>query len=254
MSYQPTTRGIQTMEIENTIPDDAALLSSELEVLRAGQRLALLYDRYGKRLAATTSFGLQASIMLHLISRHAPGIPVIFIDTGYHFPETYRYAEQLGEMLGIDLRFAQPAMTSARQEALYGRLWEQGKEGLDRYALINKIEPMNRALKELGADVWLSGLRRSQSSTRSRRAFAERQKSTLKVYPILDWADAQVSAYMAEHQLPPHPLAAMGYATMGDWHSTVPLDEDGDAETTRFNGQKYECGLHLDSGRGDFQI
>jgi phosphoadenosine phosphosulfate reductase len=254
MSIQTANYENRAMETQVAPTDDASLLSTELEVLRAGQRLALLYERYGDRLAATTSFGLQASIMLHLIGAHAPRIPVIFIDTGYHFPETYRYAEQLTGLLGIDLRFAQPTMTSARQEALYGRLWEQGKEGLDRYALINKIEPMNRALQELGTDVWISGLRRSQSSTRSHRAFAERQKSTLKVYPILDWADAQVSAFMAEHHLPAHPLAALGYATMGDWHSTVPLDEDGDAESTRFNGQKYECGLHLDSGRGDFQI
>ncbi len=235
-------------------PDDAQALSLELGALRAGRRLELLYERYGPRLAATTSFGLQSSVMLHLVKQYAPKIPVIFIDTGYHFPETYRYAQRLVDLLGVDLRYAQPTMTSARQEALYGRLWEQGKEGLERYALLNKIEPMNRALKELGADVWISGLRRSQSSTRSTRAFAERQKNTIKVYPILDWADAQISAYMAEHELPPHPLAAMGYATMGDWHSTVPLDEDGDAESTRFNGQKYECGLHLDSGRGDFQI
>jgi len=254
MTYQIPNSTNLTMEPPSAQSDDASLLSAELDGLRAGRRLALLFERYGKRLAATTSFGLQSSVMLHLIKEHAPQIPVIFIDTGYHFPETYRYARQLAELLGVDLRYAQPAMTSARQEALYGRLWEQGKEGLDRYSLINKIEPMNRALKELGADVWISGLRRSQSSTRSNRTFAERQKSTLKVYPILDWADAQVAAYMSEHHLPPHPLAAMGYATMGDWHSTVPLDDDGDAESTRFNGQKYECGLHEVSTRSDFQI
>lgn len=254
MSCQTQNPPNRTMEPQSITSDDACALSAELGALRAGRRLALLFERYGKRLAATTSFGLQSSVMLHLIREHAPQIPVIFIDTGYHFPETYRYARHLQELLGVDLRYAQPSMTSARQEALYGRLWEQGKDGLDRYALINKIEPMNRALTELGADVWISGLRRSQSSTRSNRAFAERQKNTLKVYPILDWADAQISAYMAEHHLPPHPLEAMGYATMGDWHSTVPLDEDGDAESTRFNGRKYECGLHLDSGRGDFQI
>jgi phosphoadenosine phosphosulfate reductase len=254
MNYQASDPSIRAMEPPSATFDEAASLTAELDVLRAGRRLALLFERYGKRLAATTSFGLQSSVMLHLIKEHAPQIPVIFIDTGYHFPETYRYARNLAELLGVDLRYAQPAMTSARQEALYGRLWEQGKEGFDRYALINKIEPMNRALQELGSDVWISGLRRSQSSTRSSRAFAERQKSTLKVYPILDWADAQVSAYMAEHHLPPHPLASLGYVTMGDWHSTVPVDEGGDAESSRFNGTKYECGLHLDSGRGNFQI
>jgi phosphoadenosine phosphosulfate reductase len=112
---------------------------------------------------------------------------------------------------------------------------------------------MNRALRETGADVWLSGLRRSQSKTRSDRSFVERQKKTLKAYPILDWADAQVDLYFHQHDLPRHPLAAKGYVTMGDWHSTKPA-EGGDAESTRFNGEKYECGLHLDSGSSDFQI
>jgi len=119
--------------------------------------------------------------------------------------------------------------------------------------MLTKIEPMNRALRETGADVWLSGLRRSQSKSRSDRPFVERQKKTLKAYPILDWADAQVDLYYHQHGLPRHPLAARGYVTMGDWHSTVPVT-DGDAEATRFNGRKYECGLHLDSGSSDFQI
>jgi phosphoadenosine phosphosulfate reductase len=112
---------------------------------------------------------------------------------------------------------------------------------------------MNRALRESGADVWLSGLRRSQSKTRQNRAFVERQKNTIKAYPILDWADAQVELYFQKHELPRHPLAAKGYVTMGDWHSTRPAEGD-DAEATRFNGQKYECGLHLDSKASDFQI
>jgi phosphoadenosine phosphosulfate reductase len=113
---------------------------------------------------------------------------------------------------------------------------------------------MDRALKELGADVWISGVRRSHSSSRAERAFAEQQKKTLKVYPILDWADAQVSVFMHEHGLSRHPLEAEGYVTMGDWHSTRPAVDGLDAEATRFNGEKYECGLHLDSGNSDFQI
>jgi phosphoadenosine phosphosulfate reductase len=138
-------------------------------------------------------------------------------------------------------------------QALWGNLWEQGKEGADHYAMLTKIEPMNRALRETGADVWLSGLRRSQSQTRVDRPFVERQKKTLKAYPILDWADIQVELYLNQHGLPRHPLAEKGYRTMGDWHSTRPA-ENGDAEASRFNGEKYECGLHLESGSSDFQI
>jgi phosphoadenosine phosphosulfate reductase len=234
-------------------PVDAGWLSAELAPLRAGERLRLLHQRLGDRLIATTSFGLQAAVMLHLIHEHAPEVPVVFIDTGFLFPETYRYAEELSSRLKLDLRVYQPTVSAARMQALWGNLWEDGREGADRYALLTKIEPMNRALRESGADVWLSGLRRSQSHTRADRPFVEQQKRTLKAYPILDWADAQVELYFNEHQLPRHPLAEKGFVTMGDWHSTRPA-EDGNAEATRFDGNKYECGLHLDSGTPDFQI
>ena len=234
--------------------DTAEKLSAELEKLKVGDRLRLLHERYGDRLVASTSFGIQSAIMLDLIATHVPEVPVIFIDTGYLFPETYQYAEQLTERFSTDLRVYQPKMTAARMEATHGRIWEQGGEGLEKYGRITKVEPMARALQELGADVWISGLRRSQSSTRINRALAEQQNKTLKVYPILDWADAQISAYMHDRSLPQHPLASQGYVTMGDWHSTQPVNGAGDAESTRFNGEKYECGLHLDSGNNDFQI
>jgi len=240
--------------IETTSITEAEALSNELAALKAGERLRLLHQRYGSRLVATTSFGIQAAVMLHLIHEHAPKIPVVFIDTGFLFPETYHYADDLGKRLNLDLRVYQPTVSAARMQALWGNLWEQGKEGSDKYGVLTKIEPLDRALKELGADVWISGVRRSQSKTRADRAYAEQQKKTLKVYPILDWADAQVSVYMNQHNLPPHPLAEKGYVTMGDWHSTSPVADGLNAEATRFNGEKYECGLHLDSGVPDFQI
>lgn len=232
---------------------EVAALNRDLERLGAGERLALLAERFNGRVLATTSFGLQAAVMLKLLRDHAPDIPVVFIDTGYLFAETYRYAALLEEHLGFEARIFTPAISAARQEALRGRLWEEGPEGQEQYARIHKIEPMNRALQELGANVWISGLRRAQSPTRSQREVAEQQSRTLKVYPIIDWDDGQVERYMREHGLPRHPLAAAGYVTMGDWHSTLPGTRSG-RESTRFNGEKYECGLHLDSGEQDFQI
>ncbi|MCX6874947.1 MAG: phosphoadenylyl-sulfate reductase [Verrucomicrobia bacterium] len=233
---------------------DPAAISATLAPLRAGERLRFLYGKLGARLVATTSFGIQAAAMLHLIHEHAPKVPVVFIDTGYLFPETYRYAEELTSRLDLDLRIYQPNITAARIEALWGELWSDGQAGADKYALLTKIEPMNRALRELGADVWLSGLRRSQSKTRADRAFAEQQNKTLKIYPILDWAEAQLDHYFREHELPRHPLAGEGFLTMGDWHSTRPAGADSEPGATRFSGTKYECGLHLDSGTPDFQI
>ena len=232
---------------------DAPELSEELKNLRAGERLELLYERLGSRLVASTSFGLQAAVMLKLLHDHAPKVPVISIDTGFLFPETYRYAEELMEKFPLDYRIYHPTVSAARMQAIHGDLWEQGREGAEKYGILTKVEPMNRALKEIGGDVWISGLRRAQSDTRQDRPFVEQQKKTLKAYPILDWADAQVDIFYHQNDLPRHPLAEQGYVTMGDWHSTRP-STDGTANGTRFNGEKYECGLHLDSGTSDFQI
>ncbi len=222
--------------------------------MKAYERIQWLQQEYGSRLVLSTSFGLQAAVMLDLISKHAPEVPVIWIDTGYLFPETYQYADDLKQRFDLNIKEYQPLMTAARQEALHGKLWEQGEEGNTKYGLINKVEPMNRALSELGTDIWISGLRRSQSSTRVDRPYFEQQKKTLKVYPILDWTDVQVQQYYREHSLPKHPLEAKGYQTMGDWHSTSPVGEGQSAEHSRHGGNKYECGLHLDSGANDFQI
>ena len=185
--------------------------------------------------------------MLHLISRHAPQTPVIFIDTGYLFPETYHYAEKLTNLLNINLKIYTPKYSAARIEALWGKVWEQGEVGENRYARLTKIDPMNEALKELEAAVWMSGIRRSQSKSRINKPFIEKQNQIEKAYPILDWTDEEVVAYQARHNLPAHPLQNKGYVTSGDVHSTKPLQEVSNPEGTRFNGEKYECGLHLNS-------
>ena len=209
------------------------------------ERFESLADDWGQQLVASTSFGLQSSVMLHLISRYAPATPVVFIDTGFLFPETYRYARELTNRLDINLHIYTPKFTAARLQALWGKLWEQGEAGEARYARMTKIEPMNRALGELGARVWMSGLRRSQSRTRSGRDFVEVHHQILKAYPILEWSDDQVDQYCRENDLPAHPLREKGYVTSGDVHSTKPLSAVSSIEETRFDGQKFECGLHL---------
>ncbi len=230
---------------------EAEEVAQTLADLKAGERIKWLYETYGDRVVASTSFGLQAAVMLHLIAENAPKIPVVFVDTGYLFPETYQYLEKLTASLEVDIRRYVPKLTAAHQDACWPKQWETDPQ---RYATINKVEPMNRALQELEKDIWISGLRRSQSSTRRNRELAEQQNATLKVYPILDWADAQVASYFYTHQLEHHPLEPDGYLTMGDWHSTRKPKQGEDGEATRFGGEKYECGLHEFSGENDFQI
>lgn len=227
---------------------------SGLETATAEERVAWAVQEFGDGLILTTSFGIQAAVMLHLATQIAPKLPVVFIDTGYHFAETYRFAEALTRRLRLNLKVFQPRRTSAQQEALDGKRWEQGLEGLKAYNFENKVEPMERAVRELGARAWLAGLRRAQASTREGLGVVQTQNKTTKIHPIIDWSEREIYRYLNAHGLPYHPLWEKGYVSIGDWHSSAPLQPGQSEEQTRFGGMKRECGLHEVSGRGDFSI
>ena len=192
----------------------------------------------------STSFGAQSAVMLHLVTQVIPDIPVIFVDTGYLFPETYRFADALTARLRLNLKVYRAAESPAWIEARHGRLWEQGERGIDAYNEIMKVEPMRRALAELGAHAWLAGLRRAQSSTRDRLPVVSIQDGRAKILPIVTWSDRDVHGYLTENGLPYHPLWEEGYVSIGDVHTTRPLTAGITAEETRFFGLKRECGLH----------
>lgn len=236
--------------------DDAVIASwnRELEPQAAAQRVRWALEQFRGHAVLSTSFGAQAAVMLHLVTRIDPQIPVVFIDTGYLFHETYRFAEELTAKLGLNLKIYNPSVTAARQEALNGRLWEQGVEGLEKYGKINKVEPMSRALRELGARVWMTGLRRQHASTRGELPVVKRQNRMLKLHPIIDWTDRQVGEYLQQHGLPYHPLWEQGYVSIGDTHSTARFADGMKTEETRFGGLKRECGLHELSGEPDYMI
>jgi phosphoadenosine phosphosulfate reductase len=233
---------------------ETAAVSFDLEKASAEDRIKWAVEQHGDGLVMTTSFGIQAAVMLHLVTRVAPKIPVIFIDTGYLFPETYTFARDLTEKLGLNLKKYVPAMTGAEQEALYGKQWEQGIDGLKRYNFINKVEPMDRAVRELGATAWLAGLRRTQGSTREALKVVQQQNKITKVHPIIDWDNRTVHRYLTQHGLNYHPLWDQGYVSVGDWHSTTKLLDGMKEEDTRFGGLKRECGLHEANSGGNFQI
>ena len=225
-----------------------------LESQSAEARVEWALEEWGEQLVLSTSFGIQSAVMLHLVTRIAPGRPVVWVDTGYLFAETYRFADELTKRLSLNLKVTTPLWSPARQEAIHGKRWEQGLEGLQAYNRDNKVEPMNRALQELGATAWLSGLRRGQSSSRATLPVAVRQNRTTKVHPIIDWNEKRVYEYMKANELPFHPLWEKGYVSVGDWHSTKPLEAGMSEEETRFGGLKRECGLHELSGQQDWQI
>lgn len=195
----------------------------------------------------SSSFGAQSAVLLHMATRIRPGLPVILIDTGYLFAQTYAFVERLTEQLGLHLRVYQSPQSPAWMEARHGKLWEQGVEGIEQYNRLRKVEPMQRALRELDAGTWLSGLRRSQSDTRERTPIAEFRNGRWKVHPIADWRDFDVGRYLAKHDLPYHPMWDEGYVSIGDTHSTRRWAEGMRAQDTRFGGLVRECGIHLEA-------
>jgi phosphoadenosine phosphosulfate reductase len=226
--------------------DPAALdeLSRSLETRTPEQRVEWALAHLPGPFVLSSSFGAQAAVALHMVTRLAPRIPVVMVDTLYHFPETLRFASELGARLDLDLRVYRAPLTAAQFEARHGRLWEQGAAGLARYNEIVKLEPFRRALAELGANSWFAGLRRAQSTTRRDLRVLQRLDGRFKVHPIVDWSDRDVGRYLAKHGLPYHPLWDEGYVSIGDWHSTRTLAEAGVEQSTRFGGLKRECGLH----------
>jgi phosphoadenosine phosphosulfate reductase len=245
------------MWLKNTLKDwinaddapnglDLASINRALETLPAQRRVEQAIELLPGAYVLSSSFGAQAAVMLHLVNRVMPGIPVVLIDTGYLFPETYSFIDELTEKLNLNLKVFRSDSSPAWQERRFGKLWNQGLAGIEEYNRINKVEPMDRALRELNAQTWFSGPRRAQSRSRERIAPIEFKRGRYKVHPLLDWTDRDIGRYLKDNDLPYHPLWDKGYPSIGDWHTTRSLAEAGDAEAVRFFGLKRECGLHED--------
>lgn len=231
-----------------SVPElDLGGVNRTLQDVDATELVQWANQTFGEGLVLSTSFGIQSAVMLHLVTQVVPEISVIWVDTGYLPTETYQFAEELTERLHLNLKVYQSPISPARMEAIYGRLWEQQDvEALNRYDQIRKVEPMKRALKELGATAWLAGLRADQTKHRQTLRRVDQQSGTYKIHPILSWNARDIYQYLTAHDLPYHPYFDLGYTTVGDRHSSRPLMATDEHERdTRFQGLKQECGLHL---------
>ena len=223
---------------------DLRISLAELQAKEPAQRVQWAQDNFPKESVVTTSFGAQSAAFLHLVSRAFPKIPVIFIDTGYHFPETLAFSRDLTKTLNLNLQIYRPKISPEEIESRHGRLWELGPDGLEKFHEIIRVEPLRRAWGELNPKVWLAGLRRSGSDHRQRLEVLSRQDARWKLLPILEWGDREVGAYLQTHHLPYHPLWSQGYVSIGDRVTTKRLDEVQDPRELRHFGWKRECGLH----------
>ncbi|RYU45233.1 phosphoadenylyl-sulfate reductase [Aliivibrio finisterrensis] len=223
-------------------------VNAELETLTAQERILWALENLEGNPAVSSSFGIQAAVMLQLVTDAKADTPVILTDTGYLFPETYQFVDQLTERLKLNLHVFTAEETPNWQEARYGKLWEKGVEGIEKYNKLNKVQPMRRALDQLEVGIWFSGLRREQSNSRANLPVLSIQNGVFKFLPVLDWSNKDVHYFLEERGLPYHPLRDEGYLSVGDTHTTQKWAPGMKEEDTRFFGLKRECGLHEDDG------
>lgn len=218
-------------------PDRIRALNEKYRPLTPEERITELYRDFApEQVMLTSSFAATSAFLLHVFSRTAPHQQVFFIDTGYHFPQTLEYKRKLTELYGlkvVDIR----AEDWKHQFTVDDQTW---KKDPDFCCSINKVEPIY-ALKDR-FDVWASGLMRWQTEHRASLDIFEVRSGIIKFYPLIDITREQRDAYIKEHQLPFHPLVAVGYSSIGCTHCTKPgMDRAG-----RWNNSpKTECGLHL---------
>tara|TARA_Y100001968_G_scaffold142721_1_gene130417 strand:+ start:1236 stop:2021 length:786 start_codon:yes stop_codon:yes gene_type:complete len=220
----------------------------KLTRMKAEERLEWAHKKFGRNFVLTTSFGIQSAVLLNMISnlRKEQTPQVIWVDTGYLPLETYVYAEKLINQLKLNIKVSQSALSPARMEALYGKLWETNSvKDLEKYHQIRKINPLEETFNELKTICWGSGVRSSQTSHRNSMTYLDPIRGRLSLRPILEWTPKDIFYYMKENDLPQHPLFDKGYTTVGDWHSSGPDIENDQGRNTRFGGLKEECGIHL---------
>jgi phosphoadenosine phosphosulfate reductase len=193
-------------------------------------------------IAAVSSFGADSAVLLDMIARIDPALPVIFLDTGKHFDETLAYRDQLAGDLGLTgLRIVTPRGDLLARDDPDGTLH---KRDTDACCAIRKVEPMARAVQPFRA--WLTGRKRFQAATRAKLPIFEAVGERIRINPLAGWATNDLAAYMRAHDLRENPLVAYGYLSIGCFPCTQPVKPGEDARSGRWAGQaKTECGIHL---------
>jgi phosphoadenosine phosphosulfate reductase len=204
--------------------------------------LAWTTSRFAPDAVLTMSFQHEGVVIAHMLRTIAPDTPILFIDTGYHFPETLAYRDELVSRFGFPIRNLTSVMPRAEFVAKYGD--DLYNRDPDLCCKINKVEPMQLALR--GVRAWINGRRRDQAVTRTKMPIAERlQGGIVKVNPLANWTSRETYRYLMQHDIPTHPLFEQGYTSIGCAPCTRPVLPGEDERAGRWAGKnKTECGLH----------
>jgi len=201
------------------------------------------YNKTGKKLFVTSSFQTHSIPLLHIISRIDKSIPVYFNNTGFHFPETIHFKEEIGELLGLTILETKSLIPKSEQLDSTGNLHFTSDP--DYCCYLNKLQPLEPVLMQY--DIWINGVRADQSETR--KAMTVEQAApfdTTRFHPMLDWDNKMIYKYIAEYKLPSHPLEAQGYLSIGCAPCTRKFNLDEERNGRWFGMNKTECGLHTE--------
>jgi phosphoadenosine phosphosulfate reductase len=216
-----------------------------LKIQAAESLIAQVLAEHTGPACVTCSFQTECMVLVHLVTRQKPRIPVLFLDTGYHFAETYEYRDRMSELFDLNLVNLLPRTTVAQQESQFGILYHSAP---DRCCAMRKVEPLFAGLAEY--EVWFTGLRRDQSPTRANLRETDDfrlpgGKTLFKVSPLADWTARDVWSYLKQYDIPVLSLYERGYTSIGcEPCTSLPFDPDN-PRSGRWAGQKLECGIHI---------
>lgn len=199
------------------------------------------YKNNGLKIFATSSFQTNSVLLLHIISRIDNQIPIYFLNTGYHFPETLLFKSDLKQLLNLNVVDLFPQTPKNQQRDSNGRLMYASDP--DYCCYMNKVQPLE-PIKQ-SHDVWMSGIRGDQNENRNSKRVEEQEGSLTRYHPIIDWSSKDVYDYLSYYNLPRHPLEQKGYLSIGCQPCTQKYMAGENGRSGRWNGlNKTECGLH----------
>lgn len=233
-----------------TVKFDPDALNQQFENSYPREILAWCAENIPSGLVQTTAFGVTGMVIIDILYRVlkvSPKVPVLFLDTLHHFPETLEFVEKAKLVYDLDLRVYKTLEVNSRESfaSVYGqKLWQKD---IEKFHYLTKVEPLQRGLAELETIAWVNGRRRDQAQTRTNIPLFEFDKQgRLKINPLANWTRKQTWGYIAEHGVIYHPLHDRGYASIGDEPLTTPVGEGEHERAGRWRGMaKTECGIHI---------